>query len=136
MCYIIDMKRISEASYKRLRNMVYRKYLETNSIMTFLQFELSIIKNWKDTDYYKVGNTLRLTSRKFYKPIYLKIKREIPIFHRRRLYTLRLLENTYIDVKSGLVDMKYLRELFNKNKDYLLTEDQKYLKKLFKGYKK
>ena len=130
------MQRISEASYKRLRNMVYRKYLETNSIMTFIQFELSIIKNWKDTDYYKVGNTLRLTSRKFYKPIYLKIKREIPIFHRRRLYTLRLLENTYIDVKSGLVDMKYLRELFNKNKDYLLTEDQKYLKKLFKGYKK
>jgi len=136
MCYIIDMKRISEASYKRLRNMVYRKYLETKSIMTFLQFELSIIKNWKDTDYYKVGNTLRLTSRKFYKPIYLKIKREIPTFHKRRLYTLRLLENTYIDVKSGLVDMKYLRELFNKNKDYLLTEDQKYLKKLFKGYKK
>ena len=115
--------------------MVYRKYLETSKIMTFPQFELLLIKNWK-ADHYKVGHVLRLTSRKFYKPVYLKIRREIPTFHERRLYTLKLLENTYIDVKNGHVDMKYLRELFDKSKDYLLTEDQKYLKKLFRGYKR
>jgi hypothetical protein len=129
------MQKMSEKSYKILRNMVYRKYLETNSIMSFTQFELFLIKTWR-ADYYKAGNKFRLSSRKFYKPIYLKIKREIPIFHKRRLYTLKLLENTYLDVKNGQVDMKYLKELFNKSKDYLLTEDQKYLKKLFRGYKK
>jgi len=130
------MQRVSEAFYKRLRNMVYRKYLETNKIIPFTKFELSLIKNNLDVDYYKVGNTFRLTSRKFYKLIYRKIRREIPTFHKRRLYTLKLLENTYIDVKNGHVDMKYLRELFNKSKDHLLTEDQKYLKKLFRGYKR
>jgi hypothetical protein len=130
------MQKISDAFYKRLRNMVYRDYLKTNEIMRFARFELLLIKSNLKADYYKVGNTLRLTSRKFYKPIYLKIKREIPIFHKRRLYTLKLLENTYLDVKNGQVDMKYLKELFNKSKDYLLTEDQKYLKKLFRGYKK
>jgi hypothetical protein len=129
------MKRMSEKYYKQLRNVVYRKYLETNKIITFTQFENFLIKKW-NADYYKVGNTLRLTSRKFYKPIYLKIKREIPTFHKRRLYTLKLLENIYLDVKNGHVDMKYLRELFNKNKDHLLTEDQKYLKKLFRGHKR
>jgi len=130
-------KKISESFYKRLRNMVYRKYLETNKIIPFTKFELSLIKNNNlNIDYYKSGNTFRLTSRKFYKLIYRKIRREIPTFHKRRLYTLKLLENTYIDVKNGHVDMKYLRELFNKNKDYLLTEDQEYLKKLFRGYKR
>jgi len=129
------MQRLSETSYKILRNMVYRKYLETNKMISFSQFELSIIKNWK-ADHYKVGNKLRLSSRRFYKSIYRKIKREIPTFHKRRLYTLKLLENTYIDVKNGHVDMKYLRELFNKSKDHLLTEDQEYLKKLFRGYKR
>jgi len=128
------MKKMSEKSYKILRNMVYRKYLETNIIMSFMQFELFLIQTWK-ADHYKVGNVFRVKSRKFYKPIYLKIKREIPTFHKRRLYTVKLLENTYIDVKSGLVDMKYLKKLLDSNKDYLLTEDQKYLKKLFKGYK-
>jgi len=129
------MQKISETSYKILRNMVYRKYLETNKVMSFTKFELFLIKNWK-ADHYKVGDTFRLTSRNFYKLIHLKIRREIPTFHKRRLYTLKLLENTYLDVKNGHVDMKYLRELFNKNKDYLLTEDQRYLKKLFRGYKK
>jgi len=128
------MQKLPEKSYKILRNIVYRKYLETNKIMTFPQFELYLIKNWK-LDFYIVDNIYRLTSRKFYKPIYLKIKKEIPTFHKRRLYTIKLIENTYIDVKNGYVDMKYLKELFNKNKDYLLTEDQKYLRKLFKGYK-
>jgi len=128
-------KRMSETYYKQLRNVVYRKYLETNKIMPFTQFENFLIKNW-NADFYKVGDKIRLTSRKFYKPVYLKIRREIPTFHKRRLYTLKLLENTYMDVKNGHVDMKYLRELFNKNKDHLLTEDQKYLRKLFRGYKK
>jgi hypothetical protein len=128
------MQRMSDAYYKKLRNMVYRKYLETNNIISFMQFELFLIKNWK-ADHYKAGNMFRLSSRKFYKPIYLKIKREIPTFHKSRLYTLKLLENTYIDVKNGQVDMKYLKKLLDSNKDYLLTEDQKYLKKLFKGYK-
>jgi len=128
------MKQISEKSYKILRNMVYRKYLENNNIMSFTQFELFLIKTWK-ADYYKAGNKFRLSSRKFYKPIYLKIRKEIPTFHKRRLYTLKLLENIYIDVKNGQVDMKYLRKLFNDHRDYLLPEDQKYLKKLFKGYK-
>ena len=130
------MQRVSEAFYKRLRNMVYRKYLETNKIIPFTKFELSLIKNNLNADYYKSGDKFRLTSRKFYKLIYRKIRREIPTFHKRRLYTLKLLENTYIDVKNGHVDMKYLRELFNKSKDHLLTEDQKYLKKLFRGYKR
>jgi len=131
------MQRVSEAFYKRLRNMVYRKYLETNKIIPFTKFELSLINNNNlNIDYYKSGDKFRLTSRKFYKLIYRKIRREIPTFHKRRLYTLKLLENTYIDVKNGHVDMKYLRELFNKSKDHLLTEDQKYLKKLFRGYKR
>jgi len=129
------MQKVSEKSYKILRNMVYRKYLETNIIMSFMQFELFLIKTWK-ADYYKVGSVFRLSSRKFYKPIYLKIRREIPTFHKRRLYTLKLLENTYLDVKNGQVDMKYLRKLLDDNNDYLLPEDQKYLKKLFRGYKR
>ena len=129
------MQRFSETFYKKLRNMIYRQYLETNKIMTFTQLELFLIKQL-NADYYKNGNKLRLASGKFYKPIYLKIRREIPIFHKRRLYTLKLLENIYSDVKNGHIDMKYLRELFNKNKDHLLAEDQNYLKKLFRGYKK
>ena len=112
---------------------MYRHYIEHDlKAMTFTQFELMVARMFK-LKTFKIKNSVRLVPRKYYKPIYMKIRRELPIYHKRRLYTKKMLEDAINSAREKEIDKQYVKTLFECSKDYLLEEDKTYIRRLIKG---
>jgi len=119
-----------ETLKKWIKTTMLNHYIKTGEILTFQRIQNILIS--KGFSYYiaKDGKQ-KLRIRKKVKPLYQRIKKNLPKIKKRRSLGLEILTKTIEEKEFGLY-----KELYKTFEEYLTTQDKKFLKNLKQSVKK